>query len=201
MHKSNDNALIIFARNPFEGKVKTRLAKDVGNTKALKVYISLLNHTFMQTKNLSADKFLFLSENTDGEIFDNTFTQFVQIGSSLGERMMNAFNIVFEKEYKRVLIAGTDCPGLTEEIIETAFEDLMKYHFTIGPSSDGGYYLLGMNEPNDYVFENIEWSNEHVLDKTIDKIKAKHKSYNLLKELNDIDNEKDLNSFVDFKFL
>jgi len=194
--QSNRDALIVFARNPILGKVKTRLAKDVGEDRALEVYINLLNHTYIQTKNLFCDKFLFLSEKTDNNLFDKTFNQLVQNGNGLGEKMKIAFKKLFEMGYQKILIIGTDCPGLTEEIILNAFEYLLGFDFIIGPSIDGGYYLLGMKEPNYFVFENMVWSNEQVLNRTIKKIKSKNKKFHLLKELKDIDEEKDFHTVL-----
>lgn len=196
MIQSNRDALIVFARNPILGKVKTRLAKDVGEDRALEVYINLLNHTYIQTKNLFCDKFLFLSEKTDNNLFDKTFNQLVQNGNGLGEKMKIAFKKLFEMGYQKILIIGTDCPGLTEEIILNAFEYLLGFDFIIGPSIDGGYYLLGMKEPNYFVFENMVWSNEQVLNRTIKKIKSKNKKFHLLKELKDIDEEKDFHTVL-----
>lgn len=174
------------------GKVKTRLAKNIGDSEAFRIYIELLNHTYSQAKNLLCDKFLFLSEKPDSNLFDKTFNQHVQNGNDLGEKMKNAFNEIFNKGYQRVLIIGTDCPGLTKEIINIAFEKLLKCDFILGPSFDGGYYLIGMKEPNYFVFEKMIWSNEHLTSMTIKKIKAKNKKFRLLKKLNDIDEEKDL---------
>jgi len=115
-----------------------------------------------------------------------------QHGNSLGERMNNAFNNVFEKKYSKAIIIGTDCPALTEKVINDAFEKLNNYDVVIGPANDGGYYLLGMKKLHQQLFKNINWSTETVFDATINICNNLNLSYCLLPVLNDVDEEKDL---------
>lgn len=188
----NKNALIIFAKNPVLGKVKTRLARETGDEKALEIYKLLLGNTYRQTKEIVCDKYLFLSDSTDKNIYDSNFKQMIQSGKDLGERMSNAFVNIFEKGFEKAIIIGTDCPELNSEIIYEAFDKLNEHDIVIGPAGDGGYYLIGLNKPDKSLFENIKWSSGEVLDMTKDKIKTSGKNYFLLKELNDIDEAKDL---------
>lgn len=198
MKKNSKEALIIFAKNPVPGKVKTRLAADIGEEKAFEIYLKLLYRTYSNTKNLACDKFLFLSENKDKDLFDENFMQYLQKGNDLGEKMKNAFKEILILGYEKILIIGTDCPDLDEKILNEAIEKLSEYDFVLGPANDGGYYLLGIKNNADYLFEDIEWSTEKVLQQTIDKIITRNNNYFLLKELTDIDNISDLNRSTDY---
>ena len=188
-------ALIIFIRNPIEGQVKTRLAKTMGKEKALLIYQILLQHTCDITRQLICDKFLyyadFINENDDWE--NETYNKRLQHGADLGQRMLNAFIELFEKGYERVLIIGSDCLELDSTMISQAFNVLDEKDIVIGPSSDGGYYLLGMNAPpRALLFENKNWSTDNVLKDTTKDLADAGLSFELLTELSDIDEEKDL---------
>ncbi len=185
-----DSALIIFLRKPELGRVKTRLAKGIGDEKALLAYNLLSKKTFDITKNLKADIFPFFKpEKPENTFWNKDFAQ-IQEGNDLGECMKNAFQLVFERNYKKVIIIGSDCYSLSSETLEKAFYSLQNHDFTIGPSEDGGYYLLGMKKLAPELFSDIEWSNEAVFQKTLDKIGDR--SVHILETLNDIDTLEDL---------
>jgi uncharacterized protein len=188
------NALIIFVRKPELGKVKTRLAADIGDDRALQVYIELLKHTHAVTCNLCCDKYVYYSESTvEDDMWENTiFRKASQKGEGLGERMMAAFSDLFKNGYTKVVIIGSDCPALSTDIIESAFQELNVYNAVIGPSADGGYYLLGLTELLSGLFYNKQWSTASVLQDTITSITSLNKSYFLLPVLADIDTAGDL---------
>ena len=189
------NALIIFIKNPALGKVKTRLAKTVGNEKALDIYLQLTEITRKNAQILRrVNRVVFYSDfhNPDDEWANEAFQKHVQAGDDLGERMFNAFADVLKTNENAVII-GSDCPTLTAEILELAFEKLATNDFVIGPSTDGGYYLLGFGKNNltDFVFKNMDWSTDKVLSTTLLRIKEQTKTVFLLPELTDVDEEKD----------
>jgi rSAM/selenodomain-associated transferase 1 len=188
----NKNALIIFARNPELGKVKNRLAKSIGKEKALEIYTKLLSNVYTETKALKCNKYLFLTERTDTNLFDETFIQKIQSGADLGVKMMNAIRLVFEDGNEKAVLIGTDVPEITDVILNDAFQKLSDHDIVIGPAKDGGYYLIGMNENLPSLFENMKWSNEKVLSITLERISSMNKSNYLLEELIDIDTEEDL---------
>ncbi len=190
MKKSNQ-ALIIFARKPELGKAKTRLAATVGNKKALEIYFRLLTHTKLITENLPCDKYVFLTHEQDDN-FWNGFNAEIQKDETLGEKMQHAFSLLFKKGYENVLIIGTDCPGITTEIVADGFKKLKTQDVVIGPAEDGGYYLLGMNKLQTDLFKDISWSSERVRQQTIDKLKKQNLTHSLLPTLNDVDEEKDV---------
>ena len=186
--------LIIFVKNPIEGKVKTRIAKTMGAAKALEIYLSLLEHTHHVSKDLKVDKYVFYSDEIiSGDIWDQGgFQKHKQEGSDLGKRMLNAFKFGFSKNYRKVVVIGSDCFDLTPKIIKQAFESLPQNNFVIGPTHDGGYYLLGMSALHASLFKNKKWSSEYVFQDTLIDIRNMNGSYKLLPELTDIDTEEDL---------
>lgn len=182
------NLLLIFTRNPELGKVKSRLAKDIGAEKALTIYKLLLGHTQKITQELDAEKWVFYSEEIhDEDIWSaEHFSKKQQIGDDLGIRMKNAFEKGFEHGYEKIIIIGSDIYDLQQTHIEQAFISLDKHNSVIGPSDDGGYYLLGMKNLIDGIFENKNWGSNTVLANTISNLET-HVPFFTLENLNDID--------------
>ncbi|NRA92211.1 MAG: glycosyltransferase [Psychroserpens sp.] len=194
-----DSALIIFTRNPELGKCKTRLAKTIGDQAALDIYKFLLSHTSKVATNVDADRFVFYTECIESEDSWSSeyFQKELQQGVDLGERMLNAFQYILEKGYKKVVIIGSDLLEITSEIIEEAYYKLDSNDIVIGPALDGGYYLLGMKELISEIFSNKEWGTSSVYEHTINNLQ-KHK-VSVLKELNDIDTFDDLKQYEQLK--
>ena len=167
--------LIIFTRNPELGKVKTRLAKDIGDEAALALYQFLLEHTVSVTAPLKMDKQVFYSEEIqENDIWDSDiFNKKLQIGQDLGEKMENAFREAFSENYKSVMIIGSDLYDIKIEDLENAFFQLKTHDEVIGPAKDGGYYLLGMKSLNSSVFKNKKWSTNTVFKETLKDLKNK----------------------------
>ncbi len=186
--------LIIFVKNPILGKVKTRLAKTVGDQYALHVYLHLLNYTASIAAKSSSDIAIYYSDFVDNNDLwsNNRYQKYIQKGNSLGERMNNAFIEAFQKNYEKALIIGSDCAQLTTEIINNAFKKLNEVDVVIGPAYDGGYYLLGMKKYYIDFFLNKEWSTSEVYSQTVDDVKRLNLSYATLPVLLDIDTEEDL---------
>ena len=192
-------ALIIFIKNPALGKVKTRLAKTVGDEQALDIYLELTAMTRKNAKILrGVNRHVFYSDfyDRDDAWPNSAFQKQVQSGDNLGERMFNAFSTILKSNEKAVII-GSDCPTLTAEILEKAFDALENHDFVVGPSTDGGYYLFGFGQQNlsNLVFKNMDWSTDKVLPTTLKRIEEAGKSVFLLPELTDVDEEKDWLSY------
>ena len=186
-------AIIIFVRNPELGKVKTRLAKEIGEEQALQVYTELLQHTHAITSQVDCDRFVFYTDAINkNDLWNVGFEKRLQEGETLGDRMLLAFFDLFQQGYSKVIIIGSDCPELTSFIIEDAFDKLYTSDVVIGPSTDGGYYLLGLTKLVPPLFTNKQWSTDTVLADTINDIDHLRKSYSLLTELSDIDTADDL---------
>ena len=186
------NLLLIFTRNPELGKVKTRLAKTIGNEKALEIYILLLKKTKEVTKNLNCDKAVYYSVKIrENDIWDeNTYQKHQQNGEDLGVRMQNAFLKGFNDGYEKIIIVGSDLFDITPNHINNAFEKLNTNDVVLGPAEDGGYYLLGMTENHSAIFKNKEWGTSSVRKDTLNDLK--NNKVFLLNELNDIDLYDDL---------
>lgn len=185
------NALIVFVRNPESGKVKTRLAAQIGNEKALAIYIKLLHHTRDVAEKASGDHYVFAT----GPLMDDTWKDFTvaqQSEGDLGRKMKQAFDYLFNKGYKNVVIIGSDCPALTTDHINNAFATLKTHDVVIGPANDGGYYLLGMKKLHMPVFEKKQWSTASVLTETIASLNHSTLTYKLLETLTDVDEKNDL---------
>lgn len=187
-------ALIIFVRHPVLGKVKTRLAKGVGDEKALEIYKLLLKHTLQITGALPFPKFVYYSDGIqEHDLWSHPeYTKRRQTGNDLGERMSNAFQAVFEQGFTKAIIIGSDCYQLTAEIIQEAVNALQEHPIALGPAFDGGYYLLGMNRFIPELFVNKTWSTDQVAGQTLGDAERLKLPYALLPRLHDVDEAADL---------
>jgi rSAM/selenodomain-associated transferase 1 len=194
-------AIIIFIKNPDLGRVKKRLAKTVGDETALKVYKEMLDHAKMITRSLSTDKYLFYDRITDiNDSWPNDIYQKeVQSGKDMATRIHNAFKAVFDKGYEHVVIIGSDCLELDERIIRLAFRQLDHFDTVLGPTRDGVFYLLGMNEFYPGIFNVKGWGTPVLSTQVVKSINNLHKTCFMLSELSGIVTADDLN--VNFKSL
>jgi rSAM/selenodomain-associated transferase 1 len=190
----SSTALVIFVRNPVLGQVKTRLAKDIGNERALAIYLQLLQHTLEITRDLSFRKFIYYADEvSDYDLWSVPgYTKRKQNGNDLGERMLNSFKELFEQGFTRIVIIGSDCLQLQTEHLQEAVALLESNVAVMGPASDGGYYLLGLTKLYSDLFINKPWSTDQVFAKTIDDFNNQGISFALLEELSDIDDITDL---------
>lgn len=189
----NEEALIIFARQPELGKVKTRLAATIGEEAALTIYKKLLAHTRAISEPLACDKYIFYTgEKADGAFWPDDYFLCRQATVDLGGRMKTAFAQLFNKGYHRICIIGSDCFELTTAIINNAFLHLRQQDVVVGPAKDGGYYLLGISNGPKAIFDGIEWSTARVLAQTKEKLALYGYRYSLLPLLGDVDTAADL---------
>lgn len=193
VHTNKKVALLIFTRNPELGKVKTRLAKSIGNEKALYVYQELLAHTRKIASEIEVDRFLFYSEIViENDLWSTElFQKEMQKGTDLGEKMANAFSFVLDKGYEKAIIIGSDLFDLNKKHINKAILALDNNDIVIGPAEDGGYYLLGKKKTHQSLFENKEWGTSTVLKDTLKNCESL--KVHQLEILNDIDTIEDLN--------
>lgn len=200
----SENLLIVFAKNIVLGKVKTRLAKTVGDTAAFEVYKHLFNITQRESlKAKNCDLHIYYSDVVINSAWPNT-EKFVQKGNDLGERMMNAFEDGFSKGYKRIIGVGSDLPDLSAEVMQLGLKALETNDTVFGPSEDGGYYLIGMRQSTPCIFQNKPWSTDQLLKITLAELAEKGYSTQQLITLNDVDDIDDLKASsiaADFKHL
>ena len=191
---SEKRLLLVFVKNAVLGTAKTRLAKTIGNDAAFDVYKHLMHITEQATISLkNCDVHIYFSSEKDPTRWTN-YTQYVQQGNDLGERMSDAFRRSFELGYEQIVGVGSDLPDLTSEIIDKGLVELNSNDAVFGPAEDGGYYLIGMRSMLECIFENKPWSTEGLLDVTLKELKSKGHSVGIIETLNDVDTEEDLMS-------
>ena len=197
-------ALAIFCKTPERGFVKTRLAASLGDQKALEIYLDLLKITDQETKPFSSSRHLFLVSPLEDSIekmrstlqqqdlfIDPKINFAIQQGEDLGQRMFAAFKNLF-KNHRSVVLIGCDLPDLTSALISKAFDALQSNDLVIGPSCDGGYYLIGLKKEMPDLFKEISWSSEKVLKQTLERAERLSLKVQLLEKLRDIDTVDDL---------
>lgn len=197
-------ALIIFAKLPRAGAVKTRLGSVIGMQEAAEVYRQLAEHAFSVGRR-AVQAGIRVSVSYDpgsgedemrrwvGPVFD----LIAQEGDTLGDRLYRAFERAFGEGMKRAVVVGTDVPELDYATLEHAFDALTRRDVVIGPSRDGGYYLLGMNAPAKDLFGGIPWSSETVFQETTRRLKSQGIAHAELHELADIDTIADYRAYLD----
>lgn len=187
----NKELVIVFVKNIKLGKVKTRLAKTIGNQGAFEVYSELVKVTEKATENILVDKRIYFSDAVVDTKWKNDYKT-VQQGVDLGQRMKNAFKEGFKDGYNRIVLIGSDLPDITATHINQALEALIQNDVVFGPAEDGGYYLIGQSKMHDFIFENKPWSKMTLLQETLNELKEKQTTFATLDTLNDIDTFEDL---------
>ena len=195
MENKKNKAVILFARDLILGQVKTRLSSLFDDETILRLYTCFVEDSLEKIRQVdNADCFVGISpSNLSGffnEIEDSDTRLFVQQGKDLGDKMHQAFVDRFSDGYKKVVIIGSDSPSLPVSYINQALnsdKDLM-----LGPSTDGGYYLIAMTGKVSEVFDGIAWGTEQVLDETLNRVKKAGVSLELLPVWYDVDFPEDL---------
>lgn len=196
--------LVIFTKAPVSGTVKTRLQPDYTTEQSLKLHKYLVKETLANLVGLANIKVsLFCAPNIDHEFFLQCKTEFKvdlyqQQGRDLGEKMYNALSQQLKK-YHKVIIIGTDCPGIGQQYINQAIEKLEDTRLVIGPAEDGGYVLVAMKQDCHDIFSGISWGSEKVLQQTRDKIQKAGVSYSELETKHDIDDPGDLERYPELQ--
>lgn len=192
------NVLIVLCSHPRERA--TTLASAIGDERAQAVYEYLSGATREVADALACDKAVFYPETIqqDDGWDDNKYIKQLQTGNNFGERMQNAFSWAFESGFSRVCIIGTECHGLTTEIIEKAFEFLDDGEAIIGPAKDGGYYLLGLTRIYPELFNEKSWGSYTVLDDTLQDFDRLELQYGKLPVLVKVNEKRDLPARMKF---
>jgi uncharacterized protein len=193
-HGMSTPLLLLFLREPIKGKVKTRLAAELGDEEALRVYERLLQHTLAATVQLPVRKQAWYAETPKGPAASalSAFETCVQASGDLGVRMQGAFARGFATGHSPIVIIGSDLPGMSETLLHEAFNALRTHDSVIGPAADGGYYLLGLNAPLDALFVGKYWSTSTVFEHTARDLLMHGRTCHLLPMLRDVDTAEDL---------
>lgn len=194
-----ENLLVIYAKEPAPGSVKTRLAKDVGHRAAAVLYALMLKYVLKKVASPHYDIQISKTPESREAFFKEHFSCAVvknQSEGDLGKRMSNTFQAAFAEKYRKICIIGTDCPDVSSIEIENAFHLLGKYELVLGPSSDGGYYLIALSSFYPELFEGISWSTGSVYSETIEKARFLYIGYASLAVEADIDDICDLEEYI-----
>lgn len=198
----NANKLLVFTKSPVLGEVKSRLQPDFSEEQSLKLHkIMLLNTLELSEKINTVDTELCCTPNRNTLFFldcENRFSVTLsdQQGADLGERMAFALSVALQI-YNKVIIIGTDCPGLDENYIEQALLALDNVDAVIGPAADGGYVLLGLRKFSLELFTDVSWGSNTVLAQTRKVLKKLSWSFQELAVMHDIDRPEDLHRYND----
>lgn len=191
-----DNVLIIFVKHPEAGFVKTRLAKAIGKIEAALLYRFFVEAIIRRTETKKLKRIIYYTPARKKKEIMGWLGKNIEIypqkGGNLGERLSSAFKWTFEEGARRVVVIGTDSPLLGKKVILKAFKELKNNQCVIGPSSDGGYYLLGLSSFYKEIFEGVEWGTDKVFKQTLNTINRLNLKCSLLDEHFDIDNAEDL---------
>ena len=194
--RKKKQALLVFVKLPVAGRVKTRLQPTLSPALAASLYRATVDDVFTALERPGRwGLFAFFSPTEQERAFREWLpgsTRLVpQSGTGLGERLANAFEWSHAQGYSRTIIVGTDMPTLGSDVLSDAFDALERADVVLGPSTDGGYYLVGWKEPRPELFEDVSWSTPEVLEQTIARIDDTGATYDLLPERTDIDTWQD----------
>lgn len=191
----------VFAKAPILGKVKTRLARDIGDVAALQTYKKLCKAVITSTQACQADHIeIWTTENpqsSEATRFFDAFSVSVceQQGEDLGARMRFSLKHGFQ-QHSMVVVVGADAYSLNSEYLDLALATLDDVDVVIGPALDGGYILIGMSQFVPAIFERISWGSDRVLSETVSILKTLPVSFSLLPDRWDIDTLEDVKRFA-----
>ncbi|MBU1053689.1 MAG: TIGR04282 family arsenosugar biosynthesis glycosyltransferase [Proteobacteria bacterium] len=193
--------LVLFAKEPVCGQVKTRLGRDTGMKTASTLYDLMLRHII---NNVVSDKdydtIIYKTSECSKAYFDETAKGMIikdQPEGNLGHKMQGVFKLGFAQNYEQICIIGTDCPDISHFDIQKTFELLKTCKLVLGPTEDGGYYLIGLSGFYPLLFEDIAWSTESVFSATLKIAESFGIKYKLLSVKTDIDEITDLERYIE----
>ncbi len=199
LSSTKTDRVIVFSRFPEPGITKTRMIPALGAEGAARLQKVLTERTLYAAREYCSDRSTDLEVRFAGgdaqrmaNLFGADRRYLPQQGSDLGERLIDAFASAFSAGAERVVVIGSDCPGLESSVLDAAMKALSQEDVVLGPAIDGGYYLIGLKENRPELFQGIDWGNEGVLRQTVDKAKRSRCSIYRLRPLSDVDFPEDL---------
>jgi Uncharacterized protein conserved in bacteria len=195
-----ENALILFLKVPQRGVVKTRLASVLGDDLALELYQSFLADLSAMTHQVEAETIIVYTGPAGVSFSDFPgIPSLHQRGTTIGERMYCAFLDVFSQGFERCALIGSDIPDLPATLVNDAFDKLRSVDVVLGPSTDGGYYLVGFQQHSlrQSIFNDIPWSTASVFSETVKRIAESGLKAARLLRCSDIDELDDLKKFYE----
>lgn len=202
MTEISDCCLLVFVKYPQKGKVKLRLSAALDENIVQELYRCFVHDTLATAQKINAQlRICFLPADKKDKFqrwLGHHYSFLPQKGSDLGARMKQCFTDALKEGFHRVVLIGSDSPDLPAIILQRAFSELQTHEMVLGPSSDGGYYLIGFQdisfEPT--VFDDIDWSTASVFAQTLQKVHDAKKNYILLPRWSDVDTLTDLKHLI-----
>ena len=200
-------ALIIFAKAPLPGQVKTRLCPPLTPDEAATLHGTLVLDVLERSRDAQKrarvpfDRYVWCAPSADHVYFKilaarHGLERETQTGEDLGARMLGAFDTLFARGHGRVVMVGTDIPTLAPRLLNEAVERLEDHDVVLGPALDGGYYLIGLSRGVPALFRNVPWSSADVLSRTRSIAAEQNLRVALLAPLRDIDRLEDLQALI-----
>jgi uncharacterized protein len=193
-----EEAVVLMAKAPVAGRVKTRLCPPLAPRDAARLYACMLGDIAAEMSALSlVRRYLFLDPPDSvgaipGSLF-SSFEMFPQRGRDLGDRMRDGAATAFRHGARRVVIVGADCPSLSAGTVRRAFRELSTgASVVLGPSVDGGYYLAGLSVEDERLFRGFRWSTPEVLRNTASRCRTLSAPFSFLPPARDVDSGEDL---------
>ena len=191
-------AVICFTRVPRAGLTKTRLMGLLSGEQCAQLHWAFLRDLSVVYENLDVDFFVFHTPDPDWRslqaVFPTAKEFYTQTGAGLGEKMNNALNTVLAQGYDAVVLTGADLPAMGTSHLKSGFRALLHADVTLGPTSDGGYYLVGVKAPAPYLFENQTYGCGSVFDNAVSAVAAAGKSFCPALPCDDVDTPEDLHA-------
>ncbi len=201
MYRYPDAVIMVFCKAPIPGQVKTRLIPPLSPEEAVQLHCELTGRTLQTaTENGLCPVQLYCSPDLDHPYFIELAQGYkierkLQRGNDLGERMRHAFDEALDK-FNAAIIIGCDCPSLTSNNLDQALTYLTQNETcVIAPAEDGGYVLIGLTQPQAYLFNDIPWGTDEVLALTRVKLESLNVEHKELVSQWDVDTLEDLNRY------
>lgn len=192
------NHLVVFARWPEAGKVKTRLMPPLSPEQARDLHQAMLLDALEAGREAGADRrYLYWADPPSDRPWSDAareagYVESLQRGRDLGARLEAAFDDLLTSPAARVVVMGTDCPELSRALLDEAFHRLEDHDLVLGPTDDGGYYLVGLARPAPQLFRNVRWGSATVLATTLARARDDGLRTAQLAALADVDTPADL---------
>lgn len=202
MNEVMDNCVLFFVKYPVQDKVKTRLAAELGEEVVVELYKNFVFDTLSTIRQLNVPfRICFHPESAGDKMkgwLGEQYAYMAQKGSNLGQRMKNALAQTFKENFSRAILVGSDSPDLPAVFLIQALQSLESHHAVIGPSSDGGYYLIGFSRAHFVpdAFDGISWSTENVFQQTLDVLEGHSSNVYILPQWFDVDTPVDLRELI-----
>lgn len=196
--RDRENILIVFVKYPEPGKVKTRIAQELGAHRAAELYSQMAKRIIRKVWRPDAYRAVIYFDPPEREEdvrawlgIDNVSYE-PQSPGTIGDKMSNAFERVFSEGAEKAVLIGTDVPEITADVVSTACSMLNDTDVVLGPSYDGGYYLIGLRKFEPVLFRDIDWGTNTVFNRTLNRIIEKNLSHKSLDTLKDVDMAEDI---------